>query len=142
MEATVYALLAGFQNFGSAVSSSMGTLAIDLTGIRTPKDAPCNFDDLIWLVVTSHVILPLLTLPLTFVLIPNARMTDDLLGDLGTPAVGEGEDTGGDRDPGEGLDWGGADAVCATSARAAGSPVAINQDYNGGHDGGHGGGSV
>jgi len=80
MESTVYALLAGFSNFGTAVGSSIGAFATDQFDILTPKDGPCNFDNLTWLIIVGHVILPLLTVPLTFLLIPNARMTDDLLG--------------------------------------------------------------
>lgn len=91
VESTVYALLAGFSNFGSAVASSLGVLGIDVAGIKTPGEGLCNFDNLSWLIVFSHVLLPLLTVPLTFVLIPNARMTDDLVGDLPTTGA-----TGGD----------------------------------------------
>eukprot|EP00168_Porphyra_purpurea_P015110 TRINITY_DN4528_c0_g1_i1.p2 TRINITY_DN4528_c0_g1~~TRINITY_DN4528_c0_g1_i1.p2 ORF type:complete len:165 (-),score=73.77 TRINITY_DN4528_c0_g1_i1:259-708(-) len=80
MESTVYAMLAGFANFGSAVASSIGALAIDQFDIQTPADGPCDFSNMTWLIIVSHVILPLLTVPLTFLLIPNARMTDDLLG--------------------------------------------------------------
>ena len=38
----------------------------------------CNFDHLPFLLFVCHVILPLLTIPLTFVLIPNKRMTESL----------------------------------------------------------------
>jgi len=80
MESVVYSLLAGCLNFGAAVASSVGSLAIDRFGIRTPADgAACTFDNLGWLIFFCHVCLPLLTVPLTFVLVPDAKMTDDLL---------------------------------------------------------------
>lgn len=82
VESTVYALLAGFSNFGRSVGSSLGVLALDIAGIKTPREGACNFDNLALLLVVSHVVLPLLTVPLTFVLIPNAKMTDDLVGGL------------------------------------------------------------
>jgi len=40
MEATMYALLAGFQNFGGEASSSLDALASDLTGINMLEDKP------------------------------------------------------------------------------------------------------
>ena len=77
LEATVYALLAGFQNFGGVVSSQIGLYAIGLAGVKTT--APCNFDNLSTLVGVCHCALPLLAVPLTFWLIPNRLMTDKLL---------------------------------------------------------------
>lgn len=97
IEATVYALLAGFTNFGVAVASSLGALAMDVAGIRTPGPGGgvCNFDRLPLLIAVGHVGLPLLVLPLTFVLIPSARMTDDLLDGRGLPTTADDEDGGG-----------------------------------------------
>lgn len=86
VESTVYALLAGFSNFGRSVGSSLGVLALDIAGIETPRTGACNFDNLPLLLIISHVVLPLLTVPLTFVLIPKAKMTDDLVG--GLPMMG------------------------------------------------------
>lgn len=55
VEATVYALLAGFTNFG--VASAMGALAVDMAGIKTPGPGggPCNFDCLSLLIAVGHV---------------------------------------------------------------------------------------
>jgi len=44
LESTVYALLAGFQNFGGVVSSQIGIFATQAVGIKTT--APCNFTNL------------------------------------------------------------------------------------------------
>lgn len=99
VESTVYALLAGFSNFGRSVGSSLGVLALDIAGIKTPKEGACNFDNLALLLIISHVVLPLLTVPLTFVLIPKANMTDDLVG--GLPMM-----TDVDKDSSEGSDAG------------------------------------
>lgn len=98
VEATVYSLLAGYTNFGVAVASAMGSLAMDVAGIRTPGPGggPCNFDRLPLLIAIGHVGLPLLVLPLTFWLIPNARMTDDLLVGGGLPSTtADDKDSGG-----------------------------------------------
>lgn len=92
VESTVYALLAGFQNFGSSVASALGVLALDVGGIKTPDDALCDFSNLTWLIIIGHMVLPLLTIPLTFWLIPNARMTDDLVGGLPMAATNDGAD--------------------------------------------------
>ncbi|KNC82139.1 hypothetical protein SARC_05559 [Sphaeroforma arctica JP610] len=76
IESTVYALLAGFQNFGSTVSSSIGVAMMNYFDIRT--QIPCDFTHLTTLIVISHMVLPLMCIPLTFVLLPDAYMTDTL----------------------------------------------------------------
>jgi BT1 family len=103
MEATVYALLAGFQNYGSNVSRSLGVGLINVLGIKTT--VPCNFDNLPFAIVLCHVLMPLLTLPLIFVLIPDAVMTEKLLSDgPEEDEEDEGEDKGenGSSDDGDG----------------------------------------
>lgn len=89
VEATVYALLAGFSNFGSNVSRALGVALIKGFGIRTT--VPCDFTRLPQLLLLTHVALPLLTVPLVWFLIPDARMTDNLFGE--DAAVEGGGDT-------------------------------------------------
>jgi folate/biopterin transporter len=83
LESTTYALLAGFQNFGGVVSSQLGIFATQYAGIETTEDdgAQCNFDNLSLLVAVTHCLLPLLAIPLTFLLIPNKLMTDKIIED-------------------------------------------------------------
>jgi BT1 family len=89
MEATVYALLAGFQNYGSNVSRSLGVGVINVLGIKTT--APCNFINLPMAIVLCHIVMPLLTLPLIFILIPDALMTEKLLLDEQDTVDSEGD---------------------------------------------------
>lgn len=77
MEASVYALLASYQNLGAAVSRTIGVALIDFMNIQTT--APCNFDALPNLIIVAHVLVPALSFPLVFILIPDARMTDNLI---------------------------------------------------------------
>lgn len=77
MEATVYALLAGFQNFGSNVARALGVGLLSHLKIETTE--PCNFEKLPHAIVIAHVILPLITVPLIFILIPDRLMTEKLL---------------------------------------------------------------
>ncbi|KAI0566892.1 Biopterin transporter [Gracilaria domingensis] len=77
MEASVYALLASYQNLGSNVSRTLGVALIDWLEIKTTP--PCDFTNLPMAIVIAHVLLPLLVFPLVFVLIPNVKMTDDLI---------------------------------------------------------------
>lgn len=91
MEASVYALLASYQNLGSNVSRTLGVALIDFLGIKTT--APCDFTNLPKAIFIAHVLLPLLVFPLVFILIPDAKMTDDLLGQEGGPAEGGSEFT-------------------------------------------------
>jgi hypothetical protein len=75
LESTTYALLAGFQNFGSVVSSQVGVYVIKTVGIKTSEDDGCDFEMLPATIAFAHCLLPLLAIPLTFVLIPDKRMT-------------------------------------------------------------------
>jgi len=81
MESTVYALLAGFQNFGQSIAQSLGLALSDILGIRAVEGGPCTFDNLPLAIGISHIILPLLVVPLTFILIPDARTTDNIVVD-------------------------------------------------------------
>lgn len=130
VESTVYALLAGFQNFGQSLSSSLGVLALDEGGIQTPDDALCDLSNLTLLIIIGHIVLPLLTIPLTFWLIPNAKMTDDLVG--GLPMMGEAE-----KDDSDGSDAGSNSSNCngeagggtdATGVEGRGGPLAPAED--------------
>jgi folate/biopterin transporter len=84
LESTVYALLAGFQNMGQNVSQSIGAYMISAFGVRTVcepsmgETCDCNFDSLPSLLFICHMVLPLLTIPLTWVFIPDVKMTDSI----------------------------------------------------------------
>jgi folate/biopterin transporter len=79
MESTVYALLAGFQNFGQTVSRNIGTAALPVFGVKLVAKGPCEWDNLWLLVLVCHGLIPLVTIPLTFFLIPNNRLTDEMI---------------------------------------------------------------
>jgi folate/biopterin transporter len=75
MEATTFAILASFSNLGGALSSSFGVFAMQMAGIQTELEiGECNFDNLPHLIVICGMILPLIAIPLTFVLIPDIDM--------------------------------------------------------------------
>lgn len=79
MEATTFAILASFSNLGSALSSSFGVFAMQAAGIQTDLEAgECNFDNLPLLIVICGFILPLIAVPLTFVLIPDIDMHESV----------------------------------------------------------------
>jgi BT1 family len=120
MEATVYSLLAGFQNFGSNVARAVGVGLINQLGIRTVE--PCNFDNFPLAILVSHVLLPLTTLPLIFVLIPPHRMTERLFDDEDEPAAGPPEASQADvasKDGGTDDDAAGGGADAETGERRA-----------------------
>ena len=80
--------LAGMQNMGQNVSQSLGAYMITAMGVRTQCSATegnpcdCDFQNLPALLFICHMFLPLLTIPLTWVLIPDIKMTDPIeLGD-------------------------------------------------------------
>ena len=84
LEATMYALLAGFSNFGQVVSRTIGSLLMEAFGIRTDESLSskskesCDFRHLPHLVVFAHCLLPLLILPLIVLLVPKANVDEAL----------------------------------------------------------------
>eukprot|EP00923_Selenidium_pygospionis_P023327 GHVN01040586.1.p1 GENE.GHVN01040586.1~~GHVN01040586.1.p1 ORF type:complete len:118 (-),score=33.92 GHVN01040586.1:87-440(-) len=60
-------------NFGANVSNAVGVYAMKAFGIDT---ATCQFNSLVGLVTMCHCILPLLCIPLTFILIPGGTVED------------------------------------------------------------------
>jgi hypothetical protein len=105
MEATVYALLAGFQNFGSNVAREIGVGLLNYLQIQTNE--PCNFERFPFAIVLAHIIVPSFCIPLIFVLIPDKLMTEKLLEDemvlgaeseLGAAALEDTDDEGDDED--------------------------------------------
>jgi len=77
-ESTVFAILAGFQNFGSSVASILGVQLAQLFHVEASKEGPCDFENLGMLVVLCHCIVPVACLPLTWCLVPRARVDDDI----------------------------------------------------------------
>lgn len=89
MEATTFAILASFSNLGGALSSSFGVFAMEAAGIKTDvENGQCDFSNLPWLIVVCGMCLPLIAVPLTFVLIPDIDMSDNLKEENGLPDVG------------------------------------------------------
>lgn len=88
-EATVYALLAGFQNFGSAVASVVGVWLTTVLGIKTSagvnEAGMCDFSQLSFAIVLAHVVAPLLGLGLSIWLVPVARINDEAYFELASP---------------------------------------------------------
>lgn len=86
MEATMYALLAGFSNFGQSTSRTLGYMMVDWLEIKTTT-VPCQFGNLPFLIFIGHMLMPLAVVPLSIGLVPNTSMKDDVGGD-GTPTAG------------------------------------------------------
>lgn len=82
MEATMYALLAGCHNLGGTIASNCGALVLHLLGSE-PSGQPNESDQFkhLWVGSALSTVLPLLTLFLLPLLIPDARQTDKILND-------------------------------------------------------------
>eukprot|EP01059_Diplonema_ambulator_P027777 TRINITY_DN4644_c0_g1_i5.p1 TRINITY_DN4644_c0_g1~~TRINITY_DN4644_c0_g1_i5.p1 ORF type:complete len:612 (+),score=117.24 TRINITY_DN4644_c0_g1_i5:97-1836(+) len=79
-ESMVYAMLGGFQNFGMQVARYTGGALATAMGVEISENGGvCSYDNLPLLIFICHMLMPLLTIPLVFVLIPDARLTDDVL---------------------------------------------------------------
>ncbi|PHJ19048.1 folate biopterin transporter subfamily protein [Cystoisospora suis] len=81
MESTVYAILAGISNFGHTISTLLGLRIIKLADIRTTasEGSACDFTNLPFLILCVHCFLPMLSIPLAMVLLPNKKMNEALL---------------------------------------------------------------
>lgn len=90
MEASVYALLASYQNLGRNCARSLGVALLDILKIKTT--VPCDFTNLPQAIIIAHVLMPLAVIPFVFCLIPDAKMTEDLLGQE-APTEDAGKDT-------------------------------------------------
>eukprot|EP00667_Euglena_gracilis_P005873 EG_transcript_5913 len=78
MEATVFALLAGFSNFGLTISGYLGAYVLQLTGMdRIGQGTEDDFSNA-WQACLLGAILTPLSLLLLPLLIPDASMTEDL----------------------------------------------------------------
>jgi folate/biopterin transporter len=80
MEATMFAILASFSNLGGSLSSALGVFAMDLAGIKTDlkssEGGSCDFSGLPNLIFYCGILFPLISIPLTFVFVPNINMQD------------------------------------------------------------------
>jgi len=72
-ESTTYAILAGFQNIGQTVSRIIGIALMHGFAVDISSDPykQCNFDGYPSLLVFSHMILPSLSIPLAYVMVPK-----------------------------------------------------------------------
>jgi len=90
ISSTTYALLAGYQHLGHILSQQIGVAMMQAAGLATVMpaaregmaaagDETCEWGHLTLLVLVCHLLLPLLSIPLIYLLIPDKKMTDDVL---------------------------------------------------------------
>lgn len=75
-ESMVYALMAGFANLGQTLSSSVGAVIMEYA-LHVATQVPCDFSNVPLLVLIGHLLVPLLIIPLSW-LLPSARICDDI----------------------------------------------------------------
>jgi len=99
MEATIFAILAGSQNYGTQIAYvnggiamqllevKMGAAALSSGGCQNPE-AFFGLRSLTFARICGGILLPAITIPLTFLLLPNRGLNDDFLDeDDGTELV-------------------------------------------------------
>jgi folate/biopterin transporter len=77
-ESMIYALMAGFGNLGSSMSGTIGSLLVELAWPINTSVRPCDYSNARWLIITGHLAAPLLIIPLGFLMLPSARICDDI----------------------------------------------------------------
>uniref|UniRef100_A0A146M311 Uncharacterized protein n=1 Tax=Lygus hesperus TaxID=30085 RepID=A0A146M311_LYGHE len=76
-ESLIYSLMAGIGNFGQAIASSLGAIFLEyIWPVQT--STPCNFDNLPMLTLFGNMLVPLLSIPASYLLLPNTRVCDDI----------------------------------------------------------------
>ncbi|KAK7198025.1 putative pteridine transporter [Novymonas esmeraldas] len=76
-ESMVYALVAGFGNLGASMSNTVGSLLMEFKWPITTQGT-CDFSNVPMLLLVGHILLPMLIVPLSFILVPAARICDDI----------------------------------------------------------------
>merc|ERR1712217_759376 len=91
VETTMFALLAGFSNIGLSLSVQIGTWFVGYFGFNFDKadgscemggsnpNEPASFHGLAQALVLGNLLLPSLTIPLTWIFIPNQPLSADFL---------------------------------------------------------------
>jgi len=69
-ESTIYAILAGFQNYGTAVATVIGTVLANVMQVHLSPTV-CTFQYLPHLVATANIALPMMCVPLALILLPR-----------------------------------------------------------------------
>merc|ERR1719195_2514643 len=100
IETTMFAILAGVSNIGMSLSGQVGALALRYFGYNfragnaeegipatcdlggSNPDDPKSFHGLAQTLVVGNILLPFLTIPLTFCFIPNQPLNSDFLDEL------------------------------------------------------------
>merc|ERR1719206_1629801 len=89
-ESVMYAILAGFQNFGSKVSSNLGSFVISATGWKMYVTADpvagkwCdNLEVIPYIVLFGQILFPCVSVPLTWWLIPDAYVAGTIIDEDG-----------------------------------------------------------
>ncbi|KAK7201620.1 putative pteridine transporter [Novymonas esmeraldas] len=97
-ESIIFALASGFSNMGQSMAGAVGSLLIELVWTVETKGI-CDFSNVPMLLLVAHILIPLAVFPLAFLLLPRARMCDDLdvsehpsPAQLSTPAARKRED--------------------------------------------------
>nr|CAJ2481166.1 unnamed protein product [Leishmania braziliensis] len=76
-ESMVFALLASIYHLGTSTSSAIGYLLME-TIWPVVTTGTCDYSNAPWLVITGHIVTPVLIFPLAYVLLPSARISDHI----------------------------------------------------------------
>ncbi|KEP61131.1 UNVERIFIED_CONTAM: BT1 family protein [Hammondia hammondi] len=94
LESTAYAVMDGMSHLGWNFSKQFGVFATELAGIQTGENSPggCDFTNLGNLTLITQFALPLLAIPLSFLLLPNSSMSERVRQDLHEAVDGDKDD--------------------------------------------------
>lgn len=76
-ESAICILLVGFANPGQTPSNTTGSLLIEFH-FPFQTTPPCDFSNIRWSITVNHIGMPLAIVPLSFLLLPRARICNDI----------------------------------------------------------------
>lgn len=72
-----FAIMAGFNSSGNSMSLAIASMLMEWFW-PVKASLPCDFSNVPYLIITGHLCLPLLVIPLAFFLLPNTRICDPI----------------------------------------------------------------
>ncbi|KAK7196334.1 putative pteridine transporter [Novymonas esmeraldas] len=77
-ESMTFAIMSGIEHLGMTMSNTVGSLLMELVWPIDTTSRPCDYSNVRWLLIAGRMGTPLLMVPLSFVLLPRARLCDNI----------------------------------------------------------------
>ncbi|EPY19618.1 pteridine transporter [Strigomonas culicis] len=76
-EAMVFSIISAFGSIGDTMSYTFGSVLMEFR-FPVTTEVPCDYSNTRYLIIISHLCMPLMIIPLSFLLLPHCRICDKL----------------------------------------------------------------